>query len=151
MLEGIFTYYQGTDSNDISKINQAHQILEEVCLQLEEMGLKPDLWQVQRIVIWCRTRLNYPPLEIEALTASTNQLLEQITSSLTPEDQVFYLLNKWTADEEYIATEINQLQRLQQRFITSNFLLRPWLRLRLMRRLNALVEHIDKTTNHNFQ
>ncbi|MUG96089.1 CHAT domain-containing protein [Scytonema sp. UIC 10036] len=144
MLEGIFTYYQGTDSNDISKINQAHQILEEVCLQLEEMGLKPDLWQVQRIVIWCRTRLNYPPLKIEALTASTNQLLEQITSSLTPEDQVFYLLNKWTADEEYIATEINQLQRLQQKFITSNFLLRPWLRLRLMRKLNALVEHIDR-------
>jgi len=147
ILSGIFSYYQGTERNDITKINQAHQILEAICPQLEEMSLKPELWQVQRILIWCRTRLNYPLPEIEALTTSTNQLLEQMTSSLTPEDQVFYLLNKWTADEEYIATQINQLQRLQLKLSTTNFFLRPWLRLQLMQKLNALVEHIDRYKN----
>ena len=144
IIEGIFTYYQGTENNDLSRINNAHQILEAVCPQLVEMGLKPELWQVQRILIWCRTRLNYPLPEVEALTASTNQLLEQITSSLTPEDQAFYLLNKWTADEEYIAARINQLQRLQHGLKTDVFWLRPWRRLQLMRKLNALVEHIDR-------
>jgi CHAT domain-containing protein len=167
ILSGISSYYQGTESNDLTKINQAHQILAEICPQLEEMSLKPELWQVQRILIWCRTRLNYPLPEIETLTTATNQLLEQMTSSLTPEDQVFYLLNKWTADEEYIAAQITQLQRLQVRLrnsnflheivsawkkkdflqlrlSSSNFLLRPWLHLQLMRKLNALVEHIDR-------
>jgi CHAT domain-containing protein len=144
ILEGIFAYYQGTEKNSLAKIHQAHQILEEVSPQLESISLKPELWQVQRILIWCRTRLNYPLPEIEALTASTNQLLEQITSSLTPEDQVFYLLNKWTADEEYIAARINQLERLQDRLKTGAFWLRPWRRLQLMRKLNALVEHIDR-------
>jgi CHAT domain-containing protein len=143
ILSGILYYYQGTEESDRTKINQAHQTLAAICPQLEEMSLKPELWQVQRILIWCRTRLNYSLPEIEALTTSTNQLLEQITSSLTPEDQVFYLLNKWTADEEYIATQINQLQRLQLRLRNSNFFLRPWFRLQMMRKLNALVEHID--------
>lgn len=144
VLEGMVNYYQGTESNDLTKINRAHQILVEVCPQLEKMALKPELWQVQRILIWCRTRLNYPIPEIEALTTSTNHLLEQITSSLTPEDQVFYLLNKWTADEEYIAAQINQLERLQQQLRKGTFYLRPWRRVRLMRKLNALVEHIDR-------
>ncbi|PAX59657.1 CHAT domain-containing protein [Brunnivagina elsteri] len=143
ILSGMLSYYQGTECNDSKKINQAHQILEEICPQLEEISLKPELWQVQRILIWCRTRLNYPLPEIEALTTSTNQLLEQMTSSLTPEDQVFYLLNKWTADEEYIAIQINQLQRLQEKISKTNFVLRSWLRLKLMQKLNALVEHID--------
>lgn len=108
------------------------------------MSLKPELWQVQRLLIWCRKRLNYPLPEIEALTTSTNQLLEQITSSLTPEDQVFYLLNKWTADEEYIAAQINQLQRWQNKLRKTHFWLRPWRRWQLMQKLNALVEHIDR-------
>ncbi|MFN6516231.1 MAG: CHAT domain-containing protein [Nostoc sp. CreGUA01] len=144
ILSGISSYYEGTENNNFTKIQQAHEILAEICPQLEEMSLKPELWQVQRILIWCRTRLNYPLPEIEALTTSTNQLLEQMTSSLTPEDQVFYLLNKWTADEEYIAAQINQLQRLQLKLSTTNFFLRPWLHLELMRKLNALVEHIDR-------
>ncbi|MBW4643102.1 MAG: CHAT domain-containing protein [Goleter apudmare HA4340-LM2] len=144
ILSGIFSYYQGTESNDITKIDQAQKILAAACPQLVAMSFKPELWQVQRILIWCRTRLNYPLPEIEALTTSTNQLLEQITSSLTPEDQVFYLLNKWTADEEYIAAQINQLQRWQIRLTTTNFLLRPWRRWQLMQKLNGLVEHIDR-------
>lgn len=143
ILSGILSYYQGTEGNDITKINEAHQTLEAICPQLEEMSLNPELWQVQRVLIWCRTRLNYPLSEIEALTTSTNLLLEQMTSSLTPEDQVFYLLNKWTADEEYIAAQINQLQRLQLKLSKTIFFLRPWLQWQLMQKLNALVEHID--------
>jgi CHAT domain-containing protein len=144
VLEGMFAYYQGTESNNLSSIQQANRILEEVCPQLEEMGLTPELWQAQRILSWCRTKLNYPADELEDLTASTNQLLEQMTSSLTSEDQVFYLLNKWTLDEDYIATKINQLQRIQFRLSKSPFWLRPWRQLQLMQRLKALVEHIDR-------
>jgi CHAT domain-containing protein len=144
VLEGLFAYYQGTESNNITSIQQANKILEEVCPQLEEMGLIPELWQAQRILSWCCTKLKYSADEIEDLTVSTNHLLEQMTSSLTPEDQIFYLLNKWTLDEEYIATKVNQLQRIQFRLSKSPFWLRPWRQLQLMQRLNALVEHIDR-------
>ncbi|MBF2065971.1 MAG: CHAT domain-containing protein [Calothrix sp. C42_A2020_038] len=144
ILEGMLCYYQGTERNQIDKIYRAHEILIETVSQLEQLDLKPELWQVQRMIVWCRTRLNYPSSQTEPLTTSTNQLLEQITKTLKQEDQVLYLLNKWTADEEYIATQINYLQRLKQKIKTANFWLRLWIRLRLMRCLNALVEHIDK-------
>lgn len=144
VIEGMFAYYQGVESNNITNIQQAKKILEEVCPQLQEMGLTPELWQAQRILSWCGTKLNYPADELEDLTVSTNHLLEQMTSSLTTEDQVFYLLNKWTLDEDYIATKINQLQRMQLKLSKSPFWLRPWRQLQLMRRLNALLEHIDR-------
>ena len=160
VLEGIFAYYQGVQSkkSDVydeqplrvklrfhsDEIIQANQILEEVCLQLQQMGLKPELLEVQRFLGWCRVSLNYPVDEQEALIASTNQLQEQITASLSPEDQVFYLLNRWTTDEEYIAAEINQLQRMQLRLYRGSAWLRPWRQLELMHKLNALVEHIDR-------
>jgi molecular chaperone GrpE (heat shock protein)/CHAT domain-containing protein len=153
VLEGIFAYYQGMESEDRNRvgshpdlggIRQANKILEQVRPYLEEMGLKPELWQVQRILGWCRVRLNYPSAEQEALTQSTNALLTQLTASLSPEDQAIYLLNKWTADEEYIAAETNQLQRLQAKLRAGSPLLRPWRRWLLMQRLNALVEHIDR-------
>ncbi len=144
VLEGIFCYYKGTEQDSLDKIHRAHEILMEVSPQLEALHLKPELWQVQRIIIWCRTRLNYPLSQIEPLTASTNNLLEQMTSTLKQEDQVLYLLNKWTADEEYIATRINHLQRLQQKIKTANILQRTWLKLELIRSLNTLIEHIDR-------
>jgi hypothetical protein len=153
VLEGIFAYYQGLEREDpeggqvvpnLIEIRQANKIFEEVRPQLEEMGLKPELWQVQRFMGWCGTRLNYPTAELEALTESTNNLLAQLTESLSPEDQAIYLLNKWTADEEYIADRINQLQRLQLRLTRSPFWLRPWRLWGLMQNLNVLVEHIDR-------
>ena len=153
VLEGIFAYYQGLEREDphrvqvnpnLSEIRQANKVFEEVRPQLEEMGLNPELYQVQRFLGWCRTRLNNPTAELEALTESTNNLLAQLTVSLSPEDQAVYLLNKWTADEEYIAARINQLQRLQLRLTRSPFWLRPWRLWGLMQHLNALVEHIDR-------
>ncbi|HEY9674795.1 MAG TPA: nucleotide exchange factor GrpE [Waterburya sp.] len=153
VLEGIFAYYQGMESEEphqvgshpnLGGIRQANKILEAVRPQLEEMGLKPELWQVQRILGWCRARLNYPSAEQEALAQSTNSLLTQLTESLSPEDQAIYLLNKWTVDEEYIAAETNQLQRLEARLRAGSPLLRPWRRWVLMQRLNTLVGHIDR-------
>ncbi|WP_414622796.1 CHAT domain-containing protein [Calothrix sp. CCY 0018] len=144
VLSATLVYYQGTNNNNLKQIEKAHLILSKICLKLELMGLKPELWQVQRIMIWCRTRLNYSPAAVEALTLSANQLLEQITITLPPTEQVFYLLNKWTADEEYIASQINQLSRLKLRLNRVNLFQRLWLRFQLIRRLNFLVEYIDK-------
>ncbi|MGB6298596.1 MAG: CHAT domain-containing protein, partial [Rivularia sp. (in: cyanobacteria)] len=135
ILSATLIYYQGTYNNNFKDIEKSHTILSEICLELDRIGLKPELWQVKRIMIWCRTRLNYSPAAVEALTLSANQLLEQITNTLPPTEQVFYLLNKWTADEEYIASQINQLSRLKLRLNRVNLFKQLWLRLQLMRRL----------------
>ncbi|NEO49530.1 MAG: CHAT domain-containing protein, partial [Moorea sp. SIO4A3] len=119
-------------------------ILDEVRPSLRDLGLKPELWQVQRILTWCLSRLQSPVEEQDALAEETNELLTQLTESLSPEDQAIYLLNKWTADEEYIAAQINQLQRLREKLINGFILLRPWRRWLLMQHLNALLEHIDR-------
>lgn len=144
ILKGTFYYYQSIDQKNRDRLLQANNILTEVCPQLAAMDLKPELWQVQRILAWCRTSLHYPAVEIEALSTSTNQLLEQITATLAPEDQIIYLLNKWTADEEYIAAKINQLQRMERNLKKNPFWLRLWYWFQIRQELNKLVEHIDK-------
>jgi hypothetical protein len=146
-LEGTYYYYLGLEKNQQRYLMLANQILSEVCSQMEEMNLNSELWQVQRILGWCRTRLYYPATELELLTTSTNNLLEQMTNTLAPEDQVFYLLNKWTADEEYIAAKINQLELMQSNLKSSFFWMRPWHWFKMIQELNTLVEHIDKYKN----
>ncbi len=149
ILEGILAYYRSIENQERSLINPdgirwAASILDQVRPALRTMGLKPELWQVQRILGWCWSRLQYPAREQEALAEETNTLLAQLTESLSPEDQAIYLLNKWTADEEYIASETNQLQRLQAQLSAGSPLLRPWRRWIVMQRLHSLVEHIDR-------
>lgn len=144
VMEGIFFYYKSLENKQISYLILANKILSKVSLELEEMNLNPDLWQVKRILVWCRTRLHYRAKKLESLTTSTNNLLEQMTNTLAPEDQVFYLLNKWTEDEVYIATKINQLKRIQSYIKKSPFWLRPRHWFKMKQELNTLVEHIDK-------
>lgn len=153
ILEGIFAYYQGMEKGylnrdqtvpNIDNLRDANKFLGEACVKLEEIGLKPLLWQTNRILGWCRTYLNYPTDELEALTESTNRLLSELTESLTDEDRAIYLINKWTADEEYMAARINQLQQLKQRLSRSPFWLKPWLYLSLIQRLDNLIKHIDR-------
>lgn len=150
ILEGIFAYYQSVESHEqllpqqIKGLRWTALILNEVRPALQAMELKPELWKVQVILGWCLTRLQHPASEREALATETNTLLDQLTASLSPEDQAIYLLNKWTADEEYIAARINQLQRLKQKLNNGSRLLRPWRRWLLMQHLNALLDHIDR-------
>lgn len=158
ILRGILAYYQGVEAQAESEtsppnssqailsqeaIRLADSLLDQMRLPLRQMELKPELWQVQRLLGWCRSRLQYSRAEQDALAQDTNALLADLTQSLSPEDQTIYLLNKWTADEEYIAAATNQLQRQQGIWFNSPPWLRPWHRWRLMNQLHALMEHID--------
>lgn len=147
IIEGILAYYCGVE-NQVNSSRQylysAASILDEVRPHLRELGLKAELWQAQRILGWCLSRLHSPLEEQEALAEETNELLIQLTESLSPEDQAIYLLNKWTADEEYIAAQINQLQRWQAQLRGGFVLLHPWRSWILRQRLHHLVEHIDR-------
>ncbi|MBD2259304.1 CHAT domain-containing protein [Pseudanabaena sp. FACHB-2040] len=149
-LQGMLSYYRGLQQihagdqrEGEQQIRWAAVTLEEMRSHLARMGLKPEQWQAQRILGWCLMQLHHPTEDQEKMAAATTQLLEQMTQSLSPEQQVIFLLNKWTADEEYIATQIVHLQQLVQQLQTAPLHQRPRLGWQLLQRLNGLISHID--------
>lgn len=144
ILEGILAYYQGVSKQEQAKIRWSGSLLAELCPQLRELELKPELWQVQRILVWCLSRLQSSTSEREILVEQTNQLLRELTESLSSKDQAIYLLNKWTIDEEYLATKIERLEHLKKDIKNSFALLRPWRYRLLIQRIYGLLEDIDR-------
>ena len=149
-LQGMLSYYQGLHQIQSGDPTQGQQqirwaavTLDDVRSLLAKMDLIPEQWQVQRVLLWCLMRLQSPARDRELLAAETNQLLEALTDSLSPEQQAIFLLNKWTADEEYIATQIVQLQHLKQQLPAVPFYQRLQLWWQILKRLNALISHID--------
>lgn len=149
-LHGILAYYQGV--NELQKgdpykgqryIHQAAVILDHVRPLLYRMELRPERWQVQRLLGWCLMRSQASSRDQEVLVAETNQLLEEITESLDPEQQAIFLLNKWTADEEYLASQISKLKRLKQQLQKAPFHQRHKLWWQILKRLNTLANHTD--------
>jgi CHAT domain-containing protein/tetratricopeptide (TPR) repeat protein len=150
-LLGTLTYYQGVYQHQFGDKEVAKQqfryaalLLDEIRPLLANMNLTPERWQVQRVLGWCLMRLQASDRDQEAIAAETTQLLEELTHSLSPEDQVIFLLNRWTADEEYIATQIVRLRQMQNRLKSIPLYQRPRLWWQLLQRLNALMGHIDR-------
>lgn len=145
ILEGILAYYYGVENpqSHPDKIRSAALTFEQVIPYLQQLDLKPELWQVQRFYIWCLSRLNSSAEILEDLTKENDNLLTEMTESLSPQYQAIYLLNKWTADEEYLATQITQIQRLKAQ-IKKKILTLPWQYWLLLKRLHKLLERIDK-------
>lgn len=149
-LKGILAYYQGVyefQMGDLQQgqryMNQSAIILDHVRPLLYRMELRPERWQVQRVLGWCLMRSQASSRDQEVLAAETNQLLEELTDSLAPEQQSIFLLNKWTADEEYLATQIGKLKQLQQQLKQVQVYRRLRLWWQILRRLNNLANHID--------
>lgn len=137
LLEGMLAYYQ-------DNFDQAEAILQEIRPDLRDLDLKPELWQVQRILGWCWARVGRPDDEQHALAQETNTLLAKMTGSLSDTDQAIFLLNKWTAEEEYIAGEIAQLADMKRKLAVRSRLLKPWPHWAMMKRLHKLMQHIDR-------
>jgi hypothetical protein len=82
------------------------------------------------------------------LVAASEALHSKLTLSLPSRDRAVYLLNKATAQEDFIKAQIDELISLRARVTSASVLLRPFLTIRLMRRLEALLDYLDayKTT-----
>jgi len=137
VLFGMLFYYQGTIEKAVSELTIAR-------LLLHEQDLKPELWQVQRFLIDCGKQLGRLETEQSILVKENDDLLNSLAESLSVPDQTLYLLNKWSADEEYLLTEINRLRLLKAKLHDTWFVLRPWRRWSFMQSLNSLLHHIDR-------
>lgn len=138
LMHAMLAYY-GDD------LRRAGLMFDEVRPALLKRGLKPELWQAQRFLGWCWTRLSgHEGRARQKLEEETQKLLEEMTASLSVEDQAIFLLNKWTEDEEYLAGEIHRLALLKAELETGPWLLRLQRRWRLMKHLHRLSLHIDR-------
>lgn len=137
VLSGLLAYYQ-------LDFEQAEHFLMRAQPELERLGLVPELWQLQRILGWCRLRLGRDERLQEQLTADNSTLLRNMTASLAPEDRAFFLLNKWTIEEEGLALLINQLIRMKTEITAAPWYRRFGLRRRLKLQLEALLQILDR-------
>ena len=149
-LKGILAYYQGVHELQMGDPHQGQRYIHQSAIILDHvrpllycMELRPERWQAQRVLGWCLMRSQASSRDQEVLTAETNQLLEELTNSLAPEKQAIFLLNKWTADEEYLATQIGKLKELRQQLKQIPVYRRPKLWWQILKRLNGLANHID--------
>jgi CHAT domain-containing protein len=137
VIEGTLAYF----THDFAR---AERLLRESLPVLQAIGLSPDIWQTQRILSWCWLRLGFPIQEYQQLAANNQQVLATMTESLPPAYQAVYLLNKWTAEEEFIAGEINQLEKLKNTLTARPWYRRPGLRWSLMKRIYRLQQYIER-------
>ena len=96
------------------------------------MRLRPELWQVLRLQGWCAAQLNQVAEE-QAFVLRAEVLLQEIASSLDGAERAIFLLNKWTAEEEFFASEITRLIDEKAAVTRSHVFARPfaWLRMAL--------------------
>lgn len=137
VLDAVLAYYQGDYRRSETLLSRSHE-------GLRELGLTPELWQAQRLLGWCMAKLGSPQDMRDRLAAESARLLDEMTNSLPNEERAIFLLNKWTAEEEYIAGEANQLARLKVELEAAPWWRRPSLRWRLWRRLDGLTSYIDR-------
>lgn len=136
VLEGTLAYYQ-------DKINESEAMLSSACANLENLGLRSELWQTLPIMGWCWRRLKYPDDLVQSLNETAQNVLESITSEMAPQDQARYLLNKGTADEQYIDNQIDWLLLKRAELERAPFYLRPVRKWKLMSQVNDLLVHIE--------
>lgn len=136
VMGGVLSYFTGD-------LVAAERRLDECRAELRESGLVPELWQAQRVLGWCWARLRFADERRRELERENAKLLDRMAESLPPEHRAVYVINKWTADEEYIAGELNELCALKEAASTGPKLKRPLRRWEMMRRLYALLKHID--------
>jgi CHAT domain-containing protein/tetratricopeptide (TPR) repeat protein len=136
VMECMLTYY-------IGDIERAERGFEEIRPILQKMGLKPELWQVIRFIGWCASRLSRPR-DAELAATEAERLLTEMTESLSTPERSMFQLNKWTADEEYIASEVNQLSQMKVSMASINWFRRVRLQHRIKKRLAMLLDHVDR-------
>jgi len=137
VLKAITAYYCGS-------ARRSERLLRKSLPVLKELGLRPELWQAQKILGWCWVRLGFSEEQRTELTRNNQQLLDEMTQSLPAGYQSIFLLNKWTQDEEYIAGRIRRLEVIKAGLAQSPWWKKPMHRWAIVKGVYDLLLHIDR-------
>jgi CHAT domain-containing protein/tetratricopeptide (TPR) repeat protein len=134
-LHATLLYYQGAHEQALISFKRVRKAL-------SRMGAKSPLWQVLRFISWSEARLGRLE-ESSRCRAEADRLLESMTGTLPIVDRAIFNLNKWTAEEEYLAGESQQLWQTRRQ--AAGKPVRGWLvRLRQMPRILSLIGYLDR-------
>lgn len=136
VLSALLHYYK-------NEYQLAEELLTILLTAFEKRGLKPELWQLLRVLGWCKIALGRPAQECQSLSKQCADLLEEISTSLDSTARAIYLLNKWTADEERLAGWIDQLISKKLSASQGNLWVRFVRRISLARAIAELSDHLD--------
>ena len=136
VLSGLLAYYR-------NELEPAEKALTEALPELRRLRLLPELWQAQRFLGWCKSRLGRDQADRDELAAESARLLTDMAGTLGQEDRAFFLLNKWTAAEEELAAHINRLVRMKVEAHAAPWYRRPRARRRLTAQLEELLRVAD--------
>jgi CHAT domain-containing protein len=133
LLQGMVEYYKGN-------LSTASAYLQQVSETARELGVIHDCWQALRVIGWIGERMKDSGVAENARRES-DRLLEQMASSLQGSDRPLFLLNKWTEEEERLATEADEIAREQR--ISVRIFRRPRRFLTQLQKTNRLLQRID--------
>jgi CHAT domain-containing protein len=134
VLEGIVAYYHLAWSDAEAMVARGVE-------SLRAMGAKAELWQALRFLSWTRTHLGRPD---PAIDREADALLHDMSVSLEGVERSIFLLNKWTAEEEELLREVDEITRLKGTTAASAWYARPFLTWRLAHAIHRLMWHIDR-------
>ena len=134
-LEGLLAFVR-------DDFGQALSCFEAAAERFRSLSLKPELWQALHLQARCLTRLGRD-VEAAQLAKTAEAILLNIAGSLQGDDRTIYLLNKATVEDEYITTQVDSLLREQHKSEQASYFARWRARIRIARRLHALMEHVD--------
>lgn len=137
VLEAMMDYYLQNYKRAATKFQLAETFF-------ASQNLVPELWQLRRYWHWCQQHTGLDDVQSKTFAETTDKLLENMTASLAPEDRSAFLINKWTAEEEFIAGEINTIVELRAELAAASWWQRPARKWTLLKRLNRLLFYIDR-------
>lgn len=106
--------------------------------ELAQLGLVHELWQVTQFHVRCLIRLGRES-EVADTAAAAEHLLEELCATLPPADRAVFLLNKYTAQEEYLVAQLDRLLADAAAGAVGGLLGRWRSRYRVLRRLRELL------------
>lgn len=104
-IAGLLAFYGG-------QYLRAEGILTRAVPVFSRLGLKHDLWQIQRVLMMCRLHQGRPDAR---LAQRNSDLLRELAASLSPMDRIRFELNKWTEEEEYFTSMVRSIVELRKK------------------------------------
>lgn len=142
-LGAMLAYYAGpTDTT--AAWDHIEALLADAGARLCRLGLRPELWQMLRLRVWAGRRAGRSREQLLPWSEEADALLAEMSGSLDDSARAIYLLNKWTADEEALAAEVDSLMQLRREHA-----LAPWWRRlapawRIKQAVASLLWRIDR-------
>ena len=139
-LLGRADYYRAIVDYQERDYASAHARAASALRSAKEHGLPIEAWQAAHLVSWCAAR-SPNGLEYERAAAEARAILDGVAAQLDADDRAWFLLNKWSARDEYITSHLRRaLAPVRSRAPLAA--LRAWLERRGQRRQAAAAHEV---------